>query len=679
MAVWSLCPLHAQIHTDHALNMGRNALYFEDYMLSIQYFNRVIEAKPYLAQPFFFRGLAKLRLGDYSGAVADCSEAITKNPFFSDSYRVRAIGYIEQERYEEAVKDYRHVLSLDPRESIALYNISLCYMRLKQYEEAEKSLNELDRYTSSDKDRIWLMKAGCALEAGDTIKALACIDRSLEYDSLQEEAYSFKASVAMKNSRWEDAEKYLTQAIRCNDRSPDLYVNRALTLYYQWKYDDALLDYDAAIRVNPDHIVAHYNRGLLRQSVGDNNRAIEDFDFILALQPDNETALINRGILRLETGNYKGAVEDFSAILKRHPNFLQGYYYRAEAYKKAGMKVEASRDEAKLMRANMDMRFGGNNWRTGGSPKPARKLEDMDLEAYNRVVENEDSVAMPDYKSEFRGRIQNRSVEVQAQPMFALTYYYTTDELRPAAPYYQALEQLNMRHVLPERLYLNNRNLSLDSRRIEQRFASIDTLDRRIEVEQAKLLSSAYPDSVSENRSRVLSLFYLARSVNSSLTQDLSSALSDATEALRLDSASVWALFHRADVLFKQYRMQTDRASQPLSPSRESSVAEPVTLINPADILKDLERVCRLAPDFAFAHYNRAYVLALMQRTKEAVAGYTEAIRLDPSMGDAYVNRALLLFQLGNAADRRAAFADLSRAGELGIPQAYSLIKHYSK
>ena len=69
-----MCPLMgwAQINTDRVMAIGRNALYFEDYVLSIQYFNQVINAKPYLADPYFFRGLAKINLDDYPGDYASC-------------------------------------------------------------------------------------------------------------------------------------------------------------------------------------------------------------------------------------------------------------------------------------------------------------------------------------------------------------------------------------------------------------------------------------------------------------------------------------------------------------------------------------------------------------------------------------------------------------------------------
>ena len=38
----------AQINVDRVMTIGRNALYFEDYILSIQYFNQVIRSKPWL-------------------------------------------------------------------------------------------------------------------------------------------------------------------------------------------------------------------------------------------------------------------------------------------------------------------------------------------------------------------------------------------------------------------------------------------------------------------------------------------------------------------------------------------------------------------------------------------------------------------------------------------------------
>ena len=71
--IFQLCSLamFAQINTDRVLTIGRNALYFEDYVLSIQYFNQVIKSKPWLAVPYFYRAVAKINLDDYKGAEED--------------------------------------------------------------------------------------------------------------------------------------------------------------------------------------------------------------------------------------------------------------------------------------------------------------------------------------------------------------------------------------------------------------------------------------------------------------------------------------------------------------------------------------------------------------------------------------------------------------------------------
>ena len=58
MLLWSLSTI-AQYNIDRLLIIGRNALYFEDYVLSIQYFNQAINAKPYLYEPWFYRAVAK--------------------------------------------------------------------------------------------------------------------------------------------------------------------------------------------------------------------------------------------------------------------------------------------------------------------------------------------------------------------------------------------------------------------------------------------------------------------------------------------------------------------------------------------------------------------------------------------------------------------------------------------
>lgn len=63
-----------------------------------------------------------------------------------------------------------------------------------------------------------------------------------------------------------------------------------------------------------------------------------------------------------------------------------------------------------------------------------------------------------------------------------------------------------------------------------------------------------------------------------------------------------------------------------------------------------------------------------MKQFQKAIDEYTEAIRLEPQLAQAYYNRGLTLLYLSNES---AACDDLSKAGELGVQEAYSVIRKY--
>ena len=83
--------LSGQTNTDGVITIGRNALYYEDYALSIQYFNKAIQAKPYLYEPYFFRAIAKYYLEDYIGSIKDCDVSLEPDPFIDHASRLRAM------------------------------------------------------------------------------------------------------------------------------------------------------------------------------------------------------------------------------------------------------------------------------------------------------------------------------------------------------------------------------------------------------------------------------------------------------------------------------------------------------------------------------------------------------------------------------------------------------------
>ena len=93
------------------------------------------------------------------------------------------------------------------------------------------------------------------------------------------------------------------------------------------------------------------------------------------------------------------------------------------------------------------------------------------------------------------------------------------------------------------------------------------------------------------------------------------------------------------------------------------------------EAIADLTKAIKLYSGFAYAYYNRANLLALSGKLPEAFEDYTKAIELNPHFAEAYYNRGLIQIYMK---DTRKGCLDISKAGELGIEEAYEVLKTYT-
>ena len=410
--------VRAQINTDRMMDIGRNALYFSDYALSIQYFNRVISAKPHLYEPYYFRGVAKFYLEDYHGAEADCTHAIDINPFFPNTYELRGLARINLGKYEQAEDDYRKATEVQDDNKAAWHNWVLCNIELDSLQRADSISNAIIRKWPKYADG-YMMKSQIRLAMKDTLAAEAFIDTALISDRYNVPSLSLKAQLLMKRELWNPADSVLTEAIRLQPKNTRNLINRAMARYHQNNLRGAMEDYDLALDIDPTNFVGHYNRGLLRANVGEDNLAIEDFDFILRIDPNDVMALYNRAELLFETGDYKGAIRDYTELIKTYPNFLQGYIRRAEAKRKMGDIRGAQKDEDHVLREQIAHRYGYAS--KASRTATTRKKSEIDLDQYQKLVEDDDEETV--YESEYRGKIQNKDTDTSMQPPLSLPTY----------------------------------------------------------------------------------------------------------------------------------------------------------------------------------------------------------------------------------------------------------------
>jgi tetratricopeptide (TPR) repeat protein len=693
----------AQTNTNRVLAIGKNALYFEDYILSIQYFNQVIKAKPYLAEPYLYRAIAKFNLDDYKGAESDLTLCLERNPFLVYAYQCRGAARQNLGDYKGAVEDYNKGLDSRPIDKQLLLNKSIAFVQMKEYDSAIATLDSLLKYQPRFM-LAYLARGSVYSEKGDTVQAFSDYDKALDLDKYHAPIYAQKAMLFFQKGDYEQALKNFDSAIRLEVKQPGYYINRGLVRYYLNDLRGAMSDYDKVVNLDANNIIAHFNRGLLRAQVGDVYGALEDFDKVVALEPDNFMAVYNRAILNEESHNYLQAIGDLDKVINEYPNFVPAYYFRSEIKRKINdiknadrdywyaydleQKLRKQKEQGKIITGKDILNSGQETALSDNDNDKTREKSDKNIAKFNRlVVYDKEEEIQSKYKNEIRGKIQDRQVKVDLEPQFVISYYeniaaidhsiYRVDKI---------ISDYNNKQILSHQLKIINHEAPLNDEQAKFHFQSIDHYSLELDRN---------PENVNACFGRALDFMVL---------QDLSEAIDDYSRAISLEPAFVLAYFNRAVVRYKQMEftdykeenpsfnslslnIETIRnkrvVSQTLSPYTQQHAGNDLQQNTNETkknyefnlIVKDYDTVIQLNPDFVFAYFNRANIRCLQRDYRSAVSDYNEAIKRNPDFAEAYFNRGLTRLYLG---DSNQGVEDLSKAGELGMVNAYSIIKKMS-
>ena len=637
--------LHAQYKVDRLILSGKVALHYEDYVLSIQYFNQALSQKPYLWEPWQLRAIAKYYLDDWNGAEADASKAIELNPYITGLYDLRGISRIRLEQYDGAIADYSKAIEQDPSNRNYWYNRAACYMEQKDYDAA---LSQLDTIISRWEKYAppYLLKAEVYLNKKDTLSAEKWIVNSLAVDSFNASAWRVRANLALRKEQWKEADSYFSRSLHLKPKDAGSLVNRALARLRLNNLRGAMSDYDDALEADPNNFLAHYNRGLLRLQVGDDNRAIEDFDYVLALEPDNVMALFNRATLLDRTGDLRGAIRDYTKVINKFPNFWTGLHYRAECYRKLGMTAKAEQDEYRILKAQMDKHLGIQNRWSRSKVAEARKLSDIDPEKYNQIVMEDEAEQAQEYKSEYRGRVQNRQVKEQYQPYLALTMGGVGTTVSTVSLFDAEVEKFRVKVSPLAKRY----SLSLPVLGVVGEGTGIPTNDVVDAITEAMHKTKDATEAAN---------LLMTRAVAYSSSQNYQEARKDIDDYLQMDSTSYIALWQRTVCA-----AMTAEYEKGLTPQEMD--------LRKAGVASDFAELHRRDAGNAYVLYCHGTFCARMKDYDKAVVLLTQAIDIDTRLSYAYYNRGLAYLAMGKVAQAKA---DFSKAGELGLYTAYSLMK----
>jgi tetratricopeptide (TPR) repeat protein len=642
--------LSGQLNVQVFMNRGINEYFNEKYTDAIHTFNILIRSKPDMAEPHIWRGRAKLSLGDFRGAEFDFTRAVMLDSFNPDAYYYRGVVRSNLYDYYSALDDYKKSLERRPNNPNVFFSRGTTRLRMKDYEAAITDFDTL-LLLMPDIEQAYLNRALAKAHLEKYEAAIEDCNHALKLNLFYVDAYIQRGLFRNELEKYEEAMEDFNQAIKLDEDNPLTYFYRGTANIKTGDTLAALKDFNVVIELDPFNDLTFYNRALIHLQNEDYEDALDDFNAVIELNPKNVYTWYNMGIVNLRLEKYSEAVKNFSRAIEIFPDFAAAYMSRSAALQEQE-KYEAAKDDYDLAIAIINAVNSGEDYGVLNS------RYSVDSTYLQQIIEFE-----ADFNSNnvAGGRIQNRRVLIQLMPNFSVQYIPNEELLklqRNTGYFYEPLEDVDQ---LLEDYSLG---ISRDKYKLPQKKADqFSTLTDSI----------TYFDPFNASN-------YFRYGTFNAMMMNFNEAIQAFDRSLELDAGYLLSYFNRANIRFELIEHQFSiRQTQPKITITQNPVDENPDYTKPeipdfTPVIDDYTKVIMMDPGMSFAYYNRGNMKNRMRNFQGAIQDYTAALSIDPNFAEAFYNRALTLIYIDRT--REACF-DLSKAGELGVQDAYNVIKRY--
>ena len=631
-----------QLNISHYIRVGQTRIQIGNYVGAIENFNIVIKFKPQLPEPYYYRGVAKHHLDDFRGAIRDYNTAIDIKPYYPDAFTNRGLAFLELKEYESAIEDYNRALELDPNNENIFNNRGIAKLSMKNIDGAIEDYN-----------------------------------KALELNPNFINSFINRSNANIMKGDIKEAIRDLNRAIIIRPHYASAYLLRGLARFELEDYAAALRDFDQTIKLDPQNAYAYNNRGIVKQKLEDYQGAIMDYDLALDINPTLPNAYFNRGIAK-EVLKLPGFEHDYEVAAKLDPKLnIRQRMIEEETLAQNQQQQSGSGTQQTTSSSQQATQSNQQQAQNTQQKKPAQSPNRPDTQTRQEEKPKEETKEQRD-RRRFRlsladtrnlptnedqdiddGHIQNKNIVIELQNLFVISSFSKTIVDYERLQYYNlALEQLNS---------FNNYTPMMTISNIE----TVKFLDYfRNNILYFNEKTKNYP--VAEN--------YLSRGIFRFLVNEYSEAMEDFDQAIALDEKNTLAHFSRANCRTKMVDLleslpdYSENLTIPIGTEPTNSTQTQEYITDYEDILNDYQVCIFINPKFPFAYYNKAYILCKLGRYPEAIHNLDKAIELQADFGEAYFNRGLTKIYLD---DVDGGAQDLSKAGELGIQDAYNVIKRY--
>lgn len=647
----------AQYDKDVFFYRGRQSLADGKYAQAIENFNILLQLDKNDYWTCFFRGIAKYNLGDLRGAKADFDMAVQINPVFTSGYHYRGITESRFGNYDQALADLQTAIDLRPGTEGLYFSRGVTYFLSQQFELA---VNDFDRYIRKQpKDPSAFLNRGAShLFLGDTLKAFDDYNKAIKLDRFDPEGYVRRGRLYAEMKDYDLAIQDMDKAIELDTANTFAYFNRAIMHYERQDYRKAMADLNKVLEDEPGNALTLYNRGLIHAQLGAYEEALSDLDRVLNINPENVLAYFNRASVFIELGMYENAIEDYDMAIDLYPDFAKAYMNRSYVKNLLGDVKSSKRDYDIAQRKVREYRE--KNATSAGSFADTTKK-------YSSLLALDADFAKKDFNDEL---LQNRDINVRLRELYKFALANSRDDVNYALDRgYENPLLAQFQSSLPVAVVVTNNPEEIS----DAALAHVEAVAWSGDSPQSNFLRALYE---SENKQ-----------FNSSLSL-YTKAINGAEEAMSRRELTQFDDFYRAYYLMNRGVLRADMIEfiasiesnvQVLSMddtgNTRARVKDQVNIsYDYTDAIDDMEAAAQILPDLPYLYFNLGNLYCLAKEHIKSIENYTKAIELYAYMGDAYFNRGLVLIYLK---DKEKGCIDLSRAGELGVQDAYGVIKKY--
>lgn len=286
-----------------------------------------------------------------------------------------------------------------PNHTEAHYQAGLIDINFEKTELAIDHFNKVIKLKGKDTPGAYFELSKLKIASGEKEEAMIMLDKVLQLDEANSEAYFKRGQLKFMNEDYESAKSDFNRALLMKT-SAMYYYDRALTEIELQDYPSAIDDLSKVIETKPEFEDAYFYRGYSYYKEGLSpdftphkalfKKCLADYDKCIELNPEDDAAYFNRGEAHMRLKEYVPAIADFKHTIALNPNDKEAHYNKAVCNYKYGYEDQALKEFKSILK--MDPKYSDALFQVGVISYEFGDYEEA-LQAFNTLIETEEEHA----------------------------------------------------------------------------------------------------------------------------------------------------------------------------------------------------------------------------------------------------------------------------------------------